>query len=290
MNVVIVGASGLLGTMLVPALVSAGYRISTVGRAKSNDFICDISDSKAVNSLFNELQPDIVINLVALTNVDICESDPKLAFSVNVYALENIVAWIESTRQTCHLLQISTDQVYDGTGPHSEGSVMLSNYYAFSKYTAELVALRTNSTILRTNFIGKSQCDKRLSFTDWIYKSLLSDREIVLFNDVFFSPLAMETLAEIICKVIHLKPCGIFNLGSRSGLSKSELGLLFAENLQLPTRDVKVTSIEDVDFIKAYRPKDMRMNVGKLEQYLHIQLPELVDEINKVSGDYHEKT
>ena len=290
MNVVIVGASGLLGTMLVPALVSAGYRISTVGRAKSNDFICDISDSKAVNSLFNELQPDIVINLVALTNVDICESDPKLAFSVNVHTLENIVIWIESTRQTCHLLQISTDQVYDGTGPHSERDVVLSNYYAFSKYAAELVGLRVNSTILRTNFIGKSQCDKRLSFTDWVYKSLVSDQEIVLFNDVLFSPLSMKTLTEIICKVIPLKPCGIFNLGSRSGLSKSELGFLFAENLQLSTRSVKVTSIDDVDFIKAYRPKDMRMNVGKLEQYLHIQLPELVDEINKVSGDYNEKT
>mgnify|MGYP006081393001 CR=1 FL=1 len=290
MNVVIVGASGLLGTMLVPALVSAGYRISTVGRAKSNGFICDISDSKAVNLLFNQLQPDIVINLVALTNVDMCESDPKLAFSVNVYTLENIVTWIESTRPKCHLLQISTDQVYDGTGPHSEGNVMLSNYYAFSKYAAELVALRINSTILRTNFIGKSQCDERLSFTDWIYKSLLSDREIVLFNDVLFSPLSMKTLTEIICKVTHLKPHGIFNLGSRSGLSKSELGLLFAENLQLPTRGVKVSSIDDVSFIKTYRPKDMRMNVEKLEQCLDIQLPELADEINRLSGDYVEKT
>jgi dTDP-4-dehydrorhamnose reductase len=167
---------------------------------------------------------------------------------------------------------------------------MLSNYYAFSKYAAELAALRVASTILRTNFIGKSQCDKRVSFTDWIYKTIVNDEKIFLFDDVFFSPLAMETLAEMICSVIALKPRGVFNLGSRSGLSKSAFGLLFAEKLKFATNGINVTSIDDVTFMKTYRPKDMRMDVTKFEQCLGINLPTLEEEINRVIGDYDEKT
>ena len=69
---------------------------------------------------------------------------------------------------------------------------MLTNYYSFSKYAAEL-ALRVNSTILRTNFFGKSMCEQRSSFTDWVYHSAINKQNIVLFSDVFFSPLSMTT-------------------------------------------------------------------------------------------------
>jgi len=290
MKIVTLGASGLLGSMLIPALKSSGHNIVTVGRSPINDFNCDVGDLTSFRSLFNELQPDILINLVALTDVDLCESDPRQAFTVNVRTLENIVSWIENASKNCHLIHLSTDQVYDGVGPHSENDVMLGNYYAFSKYAAELVALRVASTILRTNFIGKSKCDKRVSFTDWIYKSIVNDEKIFLFNDVFFSPLAMQTLAEMICKVIELKPLGVFNLGSRSGLSKSGFGLLFAEKLNLATNCIKVSSIDDVTFMKTYRPKDMRMDVTKFEQCLGIKLPTLENEINRFTGDYDEKT
>jgi len=289
MKIVAVGASGLLGSMLVPTLKSSGHNLVTVGRSPINDFKCDVGDLASVRSLFNELQPDILINLVALTDVDLCESDPRQAFTVNVRALENFVSWIESASKNCHLIHLSTDQVYDGVGPHSETDVALSNYYAFSKYASELAALRVASTILRTNFIGRSKCDKRVSFTDWIYKAIVNNEKIFLFNDVFFSPLAMETLSEMICKVIELKPQGVFNLGSRSGLSKSGFGLLFAEKLKFAKNCIKVSSIDDVTFMKTYRPKDMRMDVTKFELRLGIKLPTLENEINRVAGDYDEK-
>ena len=130
MKIVTVGASGLLGSVLVPALKSAGYATFTVGRSLTNDFRCDIGDLTSVSSLFNELQPDVLINLVALTDVDLCESDPRQAFSVNVRALENIVSWIESAPQNCHLLHISTDQVYDGPGPVSYTHLTLPTIYS----------------------------------------------------------------------------------------------------------------------------------------------------------------
>ena len=290
MKIIIVGASGLLGSVLVPAIKSAGHNVFTMGRLPTNDFRCDIGDLKSASSLFNESQPDMIINLVALTDVDVCESDPMQAFSVNVRAAENIVTWIESGSKNCHLVQISTDQVYDGAGPHFEANVTLSNYYAFSKYASELVALRVSSTILRTNFFGKSYCNQRGSFTDWIYESVVSNKKTVFFNDVFFSPLSMETLAQMTLRVIELKPLGIFNLGTHGGLSKSAFALLFMEKLNIVPDNIEVVSIEDVTFMKTYRPKDMRMDVSKFEHQLSVILPTLEDEIIRVSRDYNEKT
>ena len=36
-----------------------------------------------VHNLIKSHHPDIIINLVALTNVDLCEADPSLAYLVN---------------------------------------------------------------------------------------------------------------------------------------------------------------------------------------------------------------
>jgi dTDP-4-dehydrorhamnose reductase len=40
--------------------------------------------------------------------------------------------------------------------------------------------------------------------------------------------------------------------------------------------------------LKAYRPKDMRMNCSKIEKELGIELPNLVDEIKSVAREYAE--
>ena len=78
----------------------------------------------------------------------------------------------------------------------------------------------------------------------------------------------MDTLCEIMNLIISIKPNGTFNLGSRNGLSKSDFGLYFVEQLKLDKSNIDVTSINDVSFMKTYRPKDMRLNVSKIEECL----------------------
>jgi dTDP-4-dehydrorhamnose reductase len=290
MKIVTVGASGLLGSVLVPALRLTDYDVATIGRSIDSDVRCDAGNLESLLFVLNDLQPDVLINLVALTDVDQCESEPKQAFLVNLRTAENLVKWVESRLKTCHLVHISTDQIYDGPGPHYEDDVMLTNYYGFSKYASELAVQRIASTVLRTNFFGKSMTDKSTSFTDWIYESVVNSRKIALFNDVFFSPLSMGTLVEMIVLVVSKKPLGIFNLGSRSGLSKSEFAQLFMEKLKLGMANVDIVSIDDVSFMKTYRPRDMRLQVEKFERELDIVLPTLESEINRVIGDYNEKT
>jgi dTDP-4-dehydrorhamnose reductase len=200
--------------------------------------------------------------------------------------VENITAWIRETESNSYLVQISTDQVYDGTGLHEESLVTLENYYAFSKYAGELAASKAPGAILRTNFFGRSQCARKTSLTDWLYHSLSNRAAIQVFDDVLFSPVSMDTLCRMIELVIREKPAGVFNLGSHEGMSKADFAFTFADELNYSTETMKRISTDQVAFLDAYRPKDMRMDCSKFEHTLGVTLPRLRDEIKRVARNY----
>jgi dTDP-4-dehydrorhamnose reductase len=284
-NILVLGATGLLGSSLVPVLRQTG-QVVTHGRSRHADSTADLADKSATHALLDGIKPSLIINLAGLTNVDTCELHPNASYIANIKTVENIVAWIKHRGQSCHLLHISTDQVYDSSELHDEASVTLTNYYAFSKYAGELAAASVNSTIVRTNFFGRSHCEGRSSFTDWLYQALVNGEGIRVFRDVWFSPLALATLCRIIVQLVELKPCGIFNLGSSEGLSKAEFAFAFAESMGISAACMQAASIADAGFLQAYRPRDMRMSSKKLEAVLLIKLPSLRDEIMLASREY----
>jgi dTDP-4-dehydrorhamnose reductase len=288
-KVLLLGSTGLLGSTMKPLLGSLGYDVVAHGRNKGAQYQADLTHLEKVTELFDEIRPEVVINLVGLTDVELCEASPNQAYLANVRVVENITDWIKQTRAHCHLVQISTDQVYDGIGPHDEGTATLTNYYAFSKYAGELAAMSVSSTILRTNFFGISRCAKRVSLTDWLYRSLVNVEAIQVFDDVQFNPLSMTTLSHLIGLILKKKPKGVFNLGSQAGMSKAEFAYEFAQALNFSTSSMAISSADEVTFLKTYRPKDMRMDCSKIEGMLGIKLPLLRDEIKQVAEEYYEK-
>lgn len=285
-KLLILGSGGLLGSELLGSCYLSSWNVVGHGRTFAHEFRADLSKESEAMRMLELVSPDAIINLVALTNVDYCESFPGHAYISNVKTLENVVSWVKSAGKFVRLVHISTDQVYDGVGPHKEASVMLSNYYAFSKYASELVAQSVSGTVLRTNFFGKSKCCKRTSFTDWIYSSLTGNMHINVYDDIKFSPVSMSTLSKMISLILNASVSGVYNVGSRDGLSKADFAYQFAETLQLDSSLMTRCSVADVDLLKTYRPKDMRLDVGSFEQDLGVRLPILVQEIEKVAKDY----
>ena len=288
MNILVLGSTGLLGSTISPFLNSHNYEVSTHSRCNRSQYHADMCDVGAVNRLLSKVRPDVILNLVGLTDVEICEQYPNQAYILNVRTLEYVTSWIRREKPSCHLIHISSDQVYDGSSLHTEELVTLTNYYAFSKYAGELVATTVPSTILRTNFFGRSECAQRVSLSDWLYNAISNNVQIQVFDDILFSPLAMSTLSELILCSIRKKPIGVFNLGSHEGLSKADFAFAFAECMGLSTSNIKRITSDQVKFIKTYRPKDMRMNSAKFEDALEIRLPSLADEIRRVTREYHE--
>jgi len=287
-TVLVTGASGLLGSVLVPLLRSHGKNVATHARQSNADHSFDLTDKHQTAALLDELRPKTVVNLAGLTSVERCQEQPNESYLINTRIVENLTSWIRQSGTDCHLVQISTDQVYDGNGPHTEDKITLTNNYAFSKYAAELAAAQVSSTVLRTNFVGRSKIPHRESLTDWVYNSLTGHKHVRVLNDVYFSPLSMTTLVELINLVTDKKPIGVFNVGSHNGMTKADFDFAFADCLKLPTAFMTRIDTSQATFLKAYRPKDMRMDCSKFETTLQVTLPDLLAEIRSVAGEYGE--
>jgi dTDP-4-dehydrorhamnose reductase len=290
-KILILGATGLLGSTLVPHLKKGCNNIVTHARKKGTaDFIFYLDDWNTTCEFLTQIQPSIIINLVGLTSVEFCQQQTHASYLANTRTVENIARWIKQSSAHCHLIQISTDQVYDGDGPHIEDDITLTNNYALTKYAGEIAAGQVQSTILRTNFVGRSKVSYRESLTDWVYTSLTTSKNVQVLTDVLFSPLSMKTLVEMIELIIRNKPVGVYNLGSRAGMSKADFDFEFAKILGLPVDTMSRIGISEATFLHAYRPKDMRMDCSKFEKLFGIKLPRLSDEIKKSAEDYYEKT
>ena len=110
MRLLITGAPGQLGTTLQD-LLAKNYEIVNTTRHlnNSNTFNLDITNKIMLKEVLNAIKPDLIINLAAMTNVDLCEREPNSAKLVNVKGVENICNLFEGK-----IIQISSDYVFDG--------------------------------------------------------------------------------------------------------------------------------------------------------------------------------
>jgi len=110
MRVLVTGAAGQLGTDLVRHCTDAGDEVVACGRTE-----LDLTDRDSVYGAISSVRPDVVVNAGAWTAVDACEGDPDRAFATNALA----VRWLTGAARlvSAHLVQVSTDYVFDGTKP-----------------------------------------------------------------------------------------------------------------------------------------------------------------------------
>lgn len=276
MKVLITGASGLLG----PYLMDAFKERHQVTGVSSSSF--DLTVRADVRAMLSACEPDVVIHAAAMTNVDLCEAQPYLALEVNRTASYWIAGILPSTAR---LIYISTDMVYpDLRGPHREADASPVNIYGRSKFAGEsCVAFRPQHLILRTNFFGPSHVASRLSFSDWVRHQLKFSTETPLFfNDVFFNPLHMRTLGELIVELVenHETLEGIYNVGASTSMSKAAFAAAVAEQYGLLTEFNRAAIGPASWHVK--RPHDLSMDCTKLETALGRAMPSLEEEIKKL--------
>jgi dTDP-4-dehydrorhamnose reductase len=247
----------------------------------------DPTDPQAVKAFLAQHKVDAVANLIAATNVDACEADPQSAYRANVQVVSALAQALETSGGTRspHLIHISTDQVYDGSGPHNEQTVAPCNVYGLSKLAGEFAAIRAGATILRTNFIGRSRCEGRTSLTDWLVNALQTGKSITVFDDVLFSAVHAQTLCNAILTVIDRPIAGTFNLGCADGASKAHLAFGLAERLGLDRSLMTVGCSADLR-LRARRPNDMRMNATQFEQAFDFALPSFESQIDLTAKEY----
>lgn len=283
-KVLILGASGLLGSQLAPILRSFDFEVTASGYSNSAEPIvnCDATDFEELSKLIKKSDPDFVINLVALTSVDKCEVEIDLAYQLNTKVVENIAKAIQqNSAKKIRIIHVSTDHIYNKPSGFSEESeVSLLNVYSLSKYAGELALHGSDSVTLRTNFFGPGRVGTRKSFWDSIEDSLSSEQPFYGFIDSFFNPLSIDQLSIEICRVLKNWVPGVYNLGASTGMSKFAFARLVASQLGLDSnliRERRITSVPNL----VPRPSNMTMNVEAYQRTFNVQLPSLESLIKK---------
>ncbi len=97
-KVLILGSNGLLGQNLIRHFYGKheiyGASIEAENYIPQYHFPyyqINLTDRLGVAELINKIEPQIIINAAAYTNVDACEDDPETCWNVNVRGVENIV-------------------------------------------------------------------------------------------------------------------------------------------------------------------------------------------------------
>jgi dTDP-4-dehydrorhamnose reductase len=285
MHILILGASGLLGSSLAPALTARGHEVVALQRQPGVRYEDEPTLATAIDAAVDDVRPDCIINLIAWTDVDACEANPARAELLNT-RIPAMLGRLRGRNTQPFLLHLSTDQLYDGPGPHDESNPCPPNVYALTKLRGENPIIDAGGCVLRTNFFGRSRAPARHSLSDWIVSSVLQGQVIRVFNDVLFSPLGIESVCEAISLVLDTRCTGVFNLGSNaSGLSKADFAQRICENLKLPNSKLIASSIENTA-TRARRPKDMRMNPHRFEQITGWRAPDIDEEIEHECEKY----
>jgi dTDP-4-dehydrorhamnose reductase len=205
MNVAILGSTGLLGKALMPA-----WGADEVRGLGSRDI--DIRDSQKVRERVKAMRPEWIVLAAAYTDVDGCESNPDLAFSVNRDGAVNVAH--AAKEAGARLLFLSSDYVFDGrkTSPYeADDPRNPQSVYGRSKAEAELRLLDVmpGCCIARTSWLFGTggKC-----FPDTILKLTASRPALDVVNDQRGCPTYAAHLAAAIVQLCCANASGIVHV------------------------------------------------------------------------------
>ncbi|MFL0473043.1 dTDP-4-dehydrorhamnose reductase [Priestia sp. 179-F W1.4 NHS] len=246
-KVLITGANGQLGKELVELFTEKGFEVYGFGRDKM-----DITNQAQVQEVISTLKPNIVLHSAAHTQVDLAESEPEQAFSINAYGTRNVSVAAEAVG--AKLVYVSTDYVFDGTNdePYNEFSPTSPlGVYGKSKLAGEQFVrdLHSKFFIVRTSWVyGKHGAN----FVKTMLKLGKERKELSVVADQRGCPTYTLDLANAILELVDTEKYGVYHISNSGSCSWYEFAKAIFENTDL---DIKVIPCTTLDFPRvAARP------------------------------------
>jgi len=176
----------------------------------------DVGDRASVLQVVGDVRPDVVVNCAAWTAVDACEADPERAFRDNGDAVAHL-------REACdaigaHLVQISTDYVFDGTSDRAYREDDATNplsVYGASKLAGERAA-GPSATVVRTSWV----CGAAGANMVKTVLRLMGDHPVLRFvDDQRGCPTFTADLAPLVRRLAAERRSGVFHATNQGAVS-----------------------------------------------------------------------
>jgi dTDP-4-dehydrorhamnose reductase len=263
-KLLITGASGFLGWHLCQVAQAAGwqvygsYQTRRVELAGVTGFPLDLTDLASVKLVMQELRPDALLHLAALSSPNACQSDPELSYQVNVVASCELAGRCAEAQIPC--LFTSSEQVFDGLNPpyREADPVCPINRYGEHKVAAEVGMRQRCEELIVCRMpllFGAAPADSFIQ--PWI-RALRAGTAIDLFTDEIRNPITGFDAAQGILLALDQAP-SILHLGGAERLSRYEIGQTLADVLQISAAKLNPRLQADVK-MAAPRPPDVSLD------------------------------
>jgi len=269
-RILITGSNGLVGTYFCRLTALTKYRVYTLFHLEptnfENSYSVDLSNSPGVfRQVLDEVAPDIIVHLAAMTDVDQCEIERNTADKINHLSVKELVNYMGNNKE-CFLLYVSTDYVFDGEkGDYVESDEPNPvNWYGMTKLLGEQELFESNPErwcIARTSTPFGVHA-KKLSFPSFVVKNLCQEHEINVLTDQITSPTYALNLAEMMLELIDNRIVGIMHLSGSSQISRFKQALEIASAYDLDKELIKPARISEMNW-KARRPKNSSLNITR---------------------------
>lgn len=246
-KLLILGANGMLGHALINE-----FTLDDIIVGDLPEF--DLTQPQDLKTKILSIQPEVIINAAAYTDVDGCETEKQLCNLVNGKAVGSLAKIAREIGAI--IVQISTDYVFGGENKdgYKEGDKTNPiNIYGQSKKLGEKL-LKQNADkfyLIRTAWLygpyGKN-------FVDTIIKLARERKELSVVSDQFSNPTYTKDLAAAIHQILlDKKPFGIYHQTNQGSCSWYNLSCKIKEIKGL---DIEVIPVNSTAFPRpALRPK-----------------------------------
>ena len=272
MKILVTGSSGLIGNQLVLDLDKTEQTVySCYNNIKSVYGVptkLNLSNLDDIHKIFKKFQPDVIIHCAALTDVEKCEMEPKLANLINAKATEIIAK--ETERLGSYLIYLSTDYIFDGKkGLYNETDFPNPlNHYGKTKLAGEKT-VETNTSkwsIMRTSTPFGTNSSKK-TFPVWLLENLQKNKEVNILEDQFTSPTYVPNLSKMILEIVTRNLEGFFHLAGSTRISRFEFAKLIAKKLNLDSSLLNPVKIDTMPW-NARRSLDSSLDISKINNIL----------------------
>ncbi|MBI9051130.1 MAG: dTDP-4-dehydrorhamnose reductase [Anaerolineaceae bacterium] len=279
-RILLIGINGRLGWELQRTC-------ATLGEIVTADFPeLNLAHPKKLGALLKNIQPDMIINAAAYTNMDQAETEIKLARKVN--ALSPGVLAQYAARHNIGLIHYSTDYVFDG----QKGSSYLEtdipnpiNTYGTTMLEGEQTVHDTCCAyfIFRTSWVYSL---RQGGFVNKVMKWAREQKILRVVDDQISNPTWARMLAEATAQVIaqgdhnliHFmkEHAGLYHLAGSGEVTRYEWArrILALDPKMREHVMEELKPAKTIDFpTAAVRPRNTTLNMQRFEETFNITLP-----------------